>query len=159
HAVIENVKGILETRVYHNPNEQPFLLPYAENHPRLRHRQWFRYALIRAGQYCSSFEDFEDERRYIEMTFLTNGYSLDFVEYHLRQFYSIFFRSEYRIKDMNRHTYRTLRRELFCFVDEEKRELKEAQQLQKNHLRIDLHYLFDWGSRCQFNDRFYKLWS
>ncbi|CAF4518424.1 unnamed protein product, partial [Rotaria sp. Silwood1] len=158
-AVIENVKGILETRVYHNPNEQPFLLPYAENHPRLRHRQWFRYALIRAGQYCSSFEDFEDERRYIEMTFLTNGYSLDFVEYHLRQFYSIFFRSEYRIKDMNRHTYRTLRRELFCFVDEEKRELKEAQQLQKNHLRIDLHYLFDWGSRCQFNDRFYKLWS
>ncbi|CAF4354136.1 unnamed protein product, partial [Rotaria sordida] len=33
-------------------------LPYTKNHPRLRHRQWFRYALIRSGQYCSSFEDF-----------------------------------------------------------------------------------------------------
>ncbi|CAF3844746.1 unnamed protein product [Rotaria sp. Silwood1] len=159
-AVIGNTKGILETHVYHNPNEQqPFLLPYAKNHPRLRHRQWFRYALIRAGQYCSSFDDFEDERRYIEMTFLTNGYSLDFVEYHLRQFYYKYFRSEFQIKDINRHTYRILRRELFRLVDEEKRELKEVQQLQKNHQLIDLHYLFDWGSRCQFNERFYKLWS
>ncbi|CAF3347698.1 unnamed protein product [Rotaria sp. Silwood2] len=158
-AVIENTKGILETRVYHNPNEQPFLLPYAKNHPRLRHRQWFRYALIRAGQYCSSFEDFEDERRYIEMSFLTNGYSLDFVEYHLRQFNSKFFRSEYQIKDINHHTYRILRHELFRLIDEQKRELIEVQQLQKNHQLIDLHYLFDWGSRCQFNERFYKLWS
>ncbi|CAF4263297.1 unnamed protein product, partial [Rotaria sordida] len=98
-AIIVNNRGFLETRVYHNQEEQPFLLPYAKNHPRLRHRQWFRYALIRAGQYCSSFEDFEEERRYIEMTFLTNGYSLDFVEYNLRQFYSRFFRSEYQIKD------------------------------------------------------------
>ncbi|CAF4372875.1 unnamed protein product [Rotaria sp. Silwood2] len=158
-AVIENTKGILETHVYHNPNEQLFLLPYAKNHPRLRHRQWFRYALIRAGQYCSSFEDFEDERRYIEMSFLTNGYSLDFVEYHLRQFNSKFFRSEYQIKDINHHTYRILRHELFRLIDEQKRELIEVQQLQKNHQLIDLHYLFDWGSRCQFNERFYKLWS
>ncbi|CAF4360104.1 unnamed protein product, partial [Rotaria sordida] len=89
-AIIKNNRGFLETRVYHNQQQQqqPFLLPYAKNHPRLLHRQWFRYSLIRAGQYCSSFEDFEEERRYIEMTFLTNGYSLDFVEYNLRQFYS-----------------------------------------------------------------------
>ncbi|CAF1397384.1 unnamed protein product, partial [Rotaria sordida] len=158
-AIIVNNRGFLETRVYHNQEEQPFLLPYTKNHPRLRHRQWFRYALIRAGQYCSSFEDFEEERRYIEMTFLTNGYSLDFVEYNLRQFYSRFFRSEYQIKDINRHTYRILRRELFRLVDEEKRNLKEEQQLQKNNQLISLYYLFDWGSRCQFNEKFYKLWT
>ncbi|CAF3939155.1 unnamed protein product [Rotaria sordida] len=158
-AIIVNNRGFLETRVYHNQEEQPFLLPYTKNHPRLRHRQWFRYALIRAGQYCSSFEDFEEERRYIEMTFLTNGYSLDFVEYNLRQFYSRFFRSEYQIKDINRHTYRILRRELFRLVDEEKRELEEERRLQKSNKLIRLHYLFDWGSRCQFNEKFYKLWS
>ncbi|CAF4291488.1 unnamed protein product, partial [Rotaria sordida] len=107
----------------------------------------------------SSFEDFEEERRYIEMTFLTNGYSLDFVEYNLRQFYSRFFRSEYQIKDLNRHSYRILSRELFRLVDEEKRNLKEEQQLQKNNQLISLYYLFDWGSRCQFNEKFYKLWT
>ncbi|CAF1486986.1 unnamed protein product [Rotaria sordida] len=160
-AIIKNNRGFLETRVYHNQQQQqqPFLLPYAKNHPRLLHRQWFRYSLIRAGQYCSSFEDFEEERRYIEMTFLTNGYSLDFVEYNLRQFYSRFYRSECKIKDINRHTYRILRRELFRLVDEEKRELKEEQQLQKSNKLIRLHYVFDWGSRCQFNEKFYKLWS
>jgi len=158
-AIIKNNRGFLETRVSHKQQQQPFLLPYAKNHPRLLHRQWFRYSLIRAGQYCSSFEDFEEERRYIEMTFLTNGYSLDFVEYNLRQFYSRFSRSEYQMKDINRHTYRILRRELFRLVDEEKRELKEEQQLQKSNKLIRLHYIFDWGSRCQFNEKFYKLWS
>ncbi|CAF4124393.1 unnamed protein product [Rotaria sordida] len=93
------------------------------------------------------------------MTFLTNGYSLDFVEYNLRQFYSRFFRSEYQIKDLNRHSYRILRRELFRLVDEEKRELEEERRLQKSNKLIRLHYLFDWGSRCQFNEKFYKLWS
>ncbi|CAF3105780.1 unnamed protein product, partial [Rotaria sp. Silwood2] len=121
-----------------------------------RHRQWFRYALLRAGQYCSSFEDFEETRRFIEMTFLTNGFSLDFIEYHLRQFYSKFYRSENQIKDINGRTYRILRRELFRQVDAQKRELQEEQQLQKNHQLIDLHYLFDWGSLCQFNETFYQ---
>ncbi|CAF1432463.1 unnamed protein product, partial [Rotaria sordida] len=162
-AIIENKRGFLETRVSHNQQQQqqqqPFLLPYVKNYPRLRHRQWFRYSLIRAGQYCSSYEDFEEERRYIEMTFLTNGYSLDFVEYNLRRFYSRFFRSEYQIKDLNRHSYRILRRALFRLVDEEKRELEEERRLQKSNKLIRLHYLFDWGSRCQFNKKFYELWS
>ncbi|CAF4302516.1 unnamed protein product, partial [Rotaria sordida] len=59
HAAIENRKGSLHTHVYHDSTIQPFLLPYDHSHPRLFHRQWFRAALIRAGQYCSSFEDFE----------------------------------------------------------------------------------------------------
>ncbi|CAF4392049.1 unnamed protein product, partial [Rotaria sordida] len=59
HAAIENRKGSLHTHVHHDSTIQPFLLPYEHCHPRLFHRQWFRAALIRAGQYCSSFEDFE----------------------------------------------------------------------------------------------------
>ena len=61
-AHIENRKGSLYTRVHHDLCEQRFLLPYAVGHPRVLHRQWFRFALVRAGQYCSVFEDFEDER-------------------------------------------------------------------------------------------------
>ncbi|CAF4287103.1 unnamed protein product, partial [Rotaria sordida] len=90
HAAIENRKGSLHTHVHHDSTIQPFLLPYEHSHPRLFHRQWFRAALIRAGQYCSSFEDFEDERLYIELTFLANGYSLDFIKYHIKRFLTRF---------------------------------------------------------------------
>ena len=32
-------------------------------------------------------------------------------------------------------------------------------QLNENHQLIQLYYLFDWGSRCQFNRKVYELWS
>ena len=78
-AYMENQNGNLYTCVYHNPIiEQPFLLPYIANHLRLGHRQWFHFALIRAGQLWFHYEDFEEERVQIELTFHANGYSLDF---------------------------------------------------------------------------------
>ncbi|CAF2830435.1 unnamed protein product [Rotaria sp. Silwood2] len=153
HAFIENQKGHLYTRVYHDSISQPFLLPYAHSHPRLFHRQWFRAALIRAGQYCSSFEDFEEERLYLELSFLANGYSLDFVEYHLRQFFSRFNPKPNEPMNLNRFTYLSLRRELFRCIDQQRHNLEEEQELHKNGHLIQLHYLFDWGSRCQFNQK------
>ncbi|CAF3050590.1 unnamed protein product [Rotaria sp. Silwood2] len=159
HAFIENQNGRLYTRVSHDSISQPFLLPYAHTHPRLFHRQWFRAALIRAGQYCSSFEDFEEERLYLELTFLANGYSLDFVEYHLRQFFSRFNPKPNEPMHLNRFKYLAFHRELFRYVDQQRHDLGEEQELHKNRQLIQLHYLFDWGSRCQFNGKFYQLWS
>jgi len=54
------------------------------------HRQWFRVALLRATQYCSSWDNVNEEWHYIELTFLANGYSLDLVKDHLRQFFARF---------------------------------------------------------------------
>ncbi|CAF1429918.1 unnamed protein product [Rotaria sordida] len=159
HAAIENRKGSLHTHVHHDSTIQPFLLPYEHSHPRLFHRQWFRAALIRAGQYCSSFEDFEDERLYIELTFLANGYLLDFIKYHIKRFLTRFNPNEQKPMNVNRSTYLSFRNELFRCIDQQKRDLFEEQQLQKNHQLIQLHYLFDWGSRCQFNKKFYQYWS
>jgi hypothetical protein len=78
---IENRKDNLFTRVQHDANRQPFLLPYVTGHPRLMYRQWYRFALIRVGHYCMVWEGFEDERLRIELTFLVDGYSLHFVEF------------------------------------------------------------------------------
>ncbi|CAF3881794.1 unnamed protein product [Rotaria sp. Silwood1] len=158
-ASIENQNGHLYTRVYHDLICQPFLLPYAHRYPRLFHRQWFRASLLRAGQYCSKFEDFEEERLYLELTFLANGYSLDFVEYHLRQFFSRFNPKPHEPMNLNPYKYLSFRRELFRCVDQQKHVLQEEQELHKNQRLIQLHYLFDWGSRCQFNEKFYECWS
>ncbi|CAF4200999.1 unnamed protein product [Adineta steineri] len=149
---IENRQGNLHTCVYHDPNQQPFLLPYAINYPRISHRQWVRFALLRAGQYCSSWDDFQDERIYIELTCLANGYSLDFVEYHMEQFFTRLHPMNRGII-LNRWTYPTFRTRLFTYMREQ-----QQRQLKNNPSFIQLSYLFDWGSRCEFNEKFDRLW-
>jgi hypothetical protein len=160
---IENRKGNLYTRVYRDPNKQLFLLPYVTNgHPRLIHRQWFQYVLIRAGQSCTLLEDFQTERLYIELTFLANGYSLDFVEYHLKNFYKRFnnrHQQQQQQSILDRSSYMSLRRQLFRHLDIPKRQLEEREQLKKDHRWIELYYLYDWGLRYKFNENFHKLWS
>ncbi len=77
---IENRKGRLYTRVYHDQSLPRFVLPYVINHPRLFYRKWYRWALNRAICYSTSINDFDRERLYIELTLLTHGYSLDFIK-------------------------------------------------------------------------------
>ncbi|CAF4841533.1 unnamed protein product, partial [Rotaria socialis] len=108
-----------------------------------------------------------EERRYIEATFLVNGYSLDFVEYHLREFYAKFYPIQQQQQQQQQQkqfiltklTFPRLRRELFRFIEQEKIQLANKLQLKRTHKLIHLHYLFDWGSRCQFSRKFYELWS
>ena len=152
-AHVENLNAMLHTRVHHDPYAQPFLLPYAAGHPRLVHRQWFQSALLRASQYCPALEDFEDERLCIESTFLANGYSLEYVNYHLAQFFRLF-----RAYDLNfrltKWNYPSIRRQAFVSVDQQ----KKAYDLELRRPAIQLHYDFDWGSRSDFHLKFKKLW-
>ncbi|CAF2153587.1 unnamed protein product [Rotaria magnacalcarata] len=157
-CLIDNRRGNLFTNVYHDSTVQPFLLPYIPDHARLSHRKWFRYIFIHAFHYCCSFEDFEDERIYIDAIFLANGYSLDFVEYHWRQFLKRFNFSHVELTDLNRYKYSSLRTELFSRIMARKREREEENLLETNQKMIQLHYLFDWGSRCEFNEKFHRLW-
>jgi hypothetical protein len=153
-AHVENRKSTLYTRVHHDPYAQPFLLPYAVGHPRLVHRQWFQSALLRASQYCPSLEDFKDERIYIESTFLANGYSLDFVDYHLAQFFQLFRSYDLNFR-LNKWTYPSIRRQAFVSIDQQ----KKTYDLELRRPAIQLHYDFDWGSRSDFNMKFKKLWD
>ncbi|CAF3270378.1 unnamed protein product [Rotaria socialis] len=113
---------------------------------------------IHACHYCCSFEDFEDERIYIEAIFLANGHSLNFVEYHWRQFLKRFNFSPIELTDLNRYKYSSLCTELFSRIMAQKREREEEKLLETNQKLIQLHYLFDWGSRCEFNQKFQRLW-
>lgn len=157
HVSIENRQGTLSTKVYHDSNKQLFLLPYLTGHPRLRYRQWFRFALIRAGLYCSSWHDFNEERLYLELTFLANGYTFEFVQHHLEQFYSTFNSSEKKTI-LNEWNYPSFRMKLFRYVNAQQQQ--QQQQVQEGReVNISLYYLYDWGLRASFNQKFYELWS
>lgn len=151
-ASIENQKGVLHTSVYEDAHVQPFLLPYSAEHPRLLHRQWFRFRLARAIQYCQSFDDFQEQRLQLELTFLANGYSLEFVHYLLNQFYQRF----------NSSDYPSLRLQVFRYYNENKFNINCEQSQQDKSLTlppmISVFYLFDWGHRIEFNRKFLEFW-
>ncbi|CAF4082317.1 unnamed protein product, partial [Adineta steineri] len=113
---------------------------------------------VRAVQYCCTYEDFQDERLKIELTFLANGYSLDFVKYHLQQFLKRFSSSLTSIY-FNHSIYATFRRDLFVYFNEQKYYFDEDQLQQRESRIIELYYLYDWGKRHEFNQKFYHLWS
>ncbi|CAF1550694.1 unnamed protein product, partial [Adineta ricciae] len=159
-ATLENKNGNLYTYMYHDPTIQPFLLPYIAHHPRLGHRQWFRFALIRAGLYCVCYEDFEEERVHIEITFLANGYSLAFVQDQLKQFLiRLNPSSGEQPMDLNRGTYTSLRIQMLRHFRQKNVHLEERQELENKHQLVELYYLYDWGSRHEFNQYFYPHWT
>ncbi|CAF4706662.1 unnamed protein product, partial [Rotaria magnacalcarata] len=78
--------GILYSRVHHQHNQQPYTLPYisSKGNSIRTYSHWLRSSLIRAIRYCTSIEDFNQERIYLEMTYLANGYSIDFIDKHIQ---------------------------------------------------------------------------
>ena len=61
--------------------------------------------------------------------------------------------------DNNRLTYTSLRIQLFRHFHQQKLDLEERQQLEKKHQLVEVYYLFDWGTRSEFNKQFHILWS
>ena len=157
-AYIENKKGELYSRVYHKPTSQPFVLPYVIDHPRLFYRKWMQWALTRAVRYCTAIEDFNQERLSIELTLLANGYSFDFIKMGITKFFTKSSMSNF-LNRFNDSAYKSLRKQLFTSLEIEKQHRKQQQIWKSNNQIIHLHYLYDWGPRCQFNTRFKTLWS
>ena len=156
-AYIENRQGQLYSRVYHHPIIQSYTLPYVVGHSKLAHSNWFRSALIRAVCYCSSVEDFNQERVYLELTFLTNGYSLVFVETHIQHFFNYFHAHAMRYS-IDQTMYDKFRHDCFDFITIQHKISDQLQQLDDTGRVIRLEYIYEFGPRCQFNEQFHKLW-
>ncbi|CAF2652304.1 unnamed protein product [Rotaria sp. Silwood2] len=89
-------EGQLQTRVYHNVDYEPYALPYQletttatipEDYDLL-----LDAALVQVMFFCSNVDEFENERLYIEVSFIINGAPMNiireavqnfFVEFHL----------------------------------------------------------------------------
>lgn len=156
-AYVANRNGQLYTRVYHDPISQGYTLPYVIGHSKLNHSDWLRSALVRAVAYCSSVEDFQQERIYLQLTCLVNGYSLLFVESHIQHFFYYFTADNMRYY-LDQTMFDKFRRRLFDFIDVQHELSNKNQRLDNNGSLIRLHYLYEIGPRCQFNQKFHNLW-
>ena len=156
-AYVANRNGQLYSRVYHDPTSQGYTLPYVVGHCKLNHSDWLRSALVRAVSYCSSVEDFQQERIYLELTCLVNGYSLLFVESRIQHFFKYFNADNMRYY-LDQAMFDKFRRRLFDFIDIQHELSDKNQKLDDNGNLIRLHYLYEFGPRCQFNQQFHHLW-
>ena len=89
-ARFENREGELYSTVDRHNVIQRYTLPYVNGHSKCKHRDWFRSRLNRAVCYCTMVDDFQRERIYLELTCLTNGYSVLFVETQVENFFDHF---------------------------------------------------------------------
>ena len=157
-AHIENRNGTLYSRVYHDPTAQKYTLPYVIGHSKGAHSHWLRSALIRAARYCSSVGDFNQERIYLELTCLANGYSLEFVEKRIDHFFTHFDATSLRLF-LEQHVYDKLRDRLFKFMNEQQRFFDQNQELEKNGQLVRLSYLHEFGPKGKFNAKLYEILS
>ena len=68
----DNGRGV-STSIYHKPSAQPYVVPFVSDHPRHVFGNIIRGALTRAVRYSSTYQAFDDERRYIKLMLLYNG--------------------------------------------------------------------------------------
>ncbi|CAF1435315.1 unnamed protein product, partial [Rotaria sordida] len=155
---IENQQGQLYSRINYHPILPQFRLPYLVGHPKLGHSDWLRWSLIRAVCCCSLIEDFRRERIYLELSYLTNGYSLLFVETHIQNFFEYFHTSHLRFTK-NQTEYNTFRQQWFDYIDIQYELTDQLQQFDDQGRLIRLHHLYEYGSVSEFNNKFLRLWS
>ena len=156
-AYVANQNGQLFTRLHHNPTIQPYTLPYVTGHSKVKHSDWIRMALVRAVCYCSSVDDFQQQRIYLELSCLANGYSIRFVDSRVAHFFE-YFHADHLRYSMEQSAYEKFRRQYFDFKDMNRALSEKLQNLADNGQVIRFNYLYEYGARCQFNEGFQQLW-
>ncbi|CAM2723375.1 unnamed protein product [Rotaria socialis] len=153
---LENRHGSLYSRIQHQPT---YTLPYVSNGNAIRtHSHWLRSSLIRAVRYCTTIEDFHQERIYLEMTYLANGYSWEFVEKHLKHFFKYFDGKAIQQLHLDQHGYEKFRRRLFNFMYEQRQYMEKKQDALKKYRRFPLSYIYDNISRKgEFNKKLRQI--
>jgi hypothetical protein len=156
---LENQHGQLYSRIHHRQNQQPHTLPYTSNGNSIRyHSHWLRSSLIRAVRYCTTVEDFNQERIYLEMTYLANGYSFEFIEKHIQHFFTFF--NGKTILPLDQHLYEKFRRHLFNFMSEQRQYMEKKQDSLKKNRRFHLSYIYNNISpKGQFNKKLRQILS
>ncbi|CAF1049326.1 unnamed protein product [Rotaria sordida] len=158
-AYLENQHGTLYSRVHHDSTIQKYTLPYViTGHSKEAHSHWLRTSLLRAVRYCTSVDDFNQERIYLEVTFLANGYTIEFVEKRIEQFFTHFNALSLR-SDLDQHVYNKLRLRLFNFINEQKRMIQNYHRLEREKKRFRLSYLYDSGPKLQFNQQLQEIFT
>ena len=73
---LENKNGIIATSVYHKEAAEPYIVPFKSDHPRHIFKNIIETALVRAIRYSSTLQTFNQERSFIKLMLLYNGYEI-----------------------------------------------------------------------------------
>ena len=157
-AYVENQSGQLFCRVDHSHDHQQYTLPYFNHHSIEDHSDWLRYALLRAVCYSTSIMDFTRERLYLEMTYLTNGYSLLYVEQRVDHFFNYFSTVNMRY-NVNQKVYERFRLQILTYIEKRKELLEKIHQYDDDRKLFHFHYLYEYGPRFKFNETFHRHWD
>ncbi|CAF3135016.1 unnamed protein product [Rotaria sp. Silwood2] len=87
-VLLTNINGTLLTSIYHKPAAEPYVVPFTSDHPRHVFENIVQTSLRRAIIYSSHFQSFDNERRYIKLTLLYNGYPTSFIKKAFGKFFS-----------------------------------------------------------------------
>lgn len=155
---IENRQGRLYTRLAHASDTEPYSLPFVVGDAQVEHGRWLQAALTRAGQVCSNVFDFVEERIHLEMACLLAGYSLEFVEVHLRHFFQSSNTETIRFS-MHASAYELFRRHSLGIAEQQRTALDKYQALEDKERVLHLHFLRDYGSWNRFHQRFHQIWT
>ncbi|CAF2793105.1 unnamed protein product [Rotaria sp. Silwood2] len=156
-AYIENRQGQLYSRVHHDFNMPRYILPYVTGHTKSCHSGHLFLSLIRAVCYCTSVDDFQQERIYLEITYLINGYSLLFLETHVKRFFN-YFDSETMRFSYNQNSYHKFRQLWFQYVQQRQEQSQQLQKFDDTNCLFQFDYIYDFGPKCRFNREFRRLW-
>ncbi|CAF3924473.1 unnamed protein product [Rotaria sordida] len=77
---IENKDGQLFTTVFQKPSYEPYYLPFNSVHPIHMKKNIIFTMLLRALRYCSTFQEYLNEREKLRMALLLNKYPNKFID-------------------------------------------------------------------------------
>ena len=86
---ITNENGRLRTSFFHKPTTEPYILPYASDHPHHVRGNIPYVALLRAARICSHVNDFNSECIRIDMSLLLNHYPPNFIKKQFNRFFHL----------------------------------------------------------------------
>lgn len=156
---ITNDQGQLKTSVYHKPASEPYILPFSSEHPRHIHTNMIKGALYRAARLCSHVEDFDDERRRIEMTLLLNGYPLKYIDYHFKKFFHTYNVSSL-LQHMDQTIYELFHRTILNQLSRRERQEQMNDRLDiLNRSIIPIEYTYESGPVLKLKKELLCLWK
>ena len=154
-----HTQGSLKTKIDHDRDVEPRLLPSLLDHVPLLYATLIRAALIRAVLCCSTLSDFQAEHRDIEDNFFSNGLRSDYITQKVNLFFEEFNALPLNSQSTTQDEYMSIRRGLFEY-DQQQTEMKIQQRMREQGQ--ELWYLpspFNGKDLLQLKEDFQRRWE
>ena len=158
-AKICHTQGKLKTKIDHDRDVEPRLLPSLLDHEPLMYATLIRASLIRAVLCCSTLSDFQEEHRNLEDTFFSNGLRSDYIAEKVNRFFGEFNAVALTSQSTTQDEYMSIRRGLNEY-EQQQTEMKIQQRMQVQGQ--ELWYIpspLNGKDLLQLKEDFQRLWE